>query len=71
IGGPTGLPNRLVNWVGSPGTKHDYSYQADKYFPNLEQDDNWELVGDSDEHTYFDLEYYFHKYENKNPKPLS
>lgn len=52
-------------------TKIHYSYQADKYFPNLDKHDDWELTGDSDEHTYFDLEYYFHKYENRNPKPLN
>lgn len=51
-------------------TKINYSYQADKYFPNLDEMDNWEITGDSDEQTYFDLEYYFYRYENKNPKPL-
>lgn len=48
-------------------TKINYSYQADTYFPNLDELDNWSLVEDSDEHTYFDLEYYFYKYENSNP----
>lgn len=51
-------------------TKINYSYQADKYFPNLDEMENWEITGDSDEQTYFDLEYYFYRYENKNPKPL-
>lgn len=51
-------------------TKIEYSYQADKYFPNLDKETSWELTGDSDEHTYFDLEYYFYRYENRNPKPL-
>ncbi|MBR1599604.1 MAG: dihydrofolate reductase [Lachnospiraceae bacterium] len=51
-------------------TKIDYSYQADKYFPDLDKDDDWHIVADSDEHTYFDIEYYFYKYENKNPKPI-
>lgn len=51
-------------------TKIDYSYQADKYFPNLDEDDNWSITGDSDEHTYFDLEYYFYRYENQNPKGI-
>ena len=51
-------------------TKIDYSYQADKYFPNLDNEPGWELTGDSDEHTYFDLEYYFYRYENRSPKPL-
>ena len=44
-------------------TKIDYAYQADTYFPNLDEDKEWELVGDSDEQTYYDLEYRFFKYE--------
>lgn len=51
-------------------TKIEYSYQADRYFPNLDKEDSWKLTGDSDEHTYFDLEYYFYRYENRNPKAL-
>lgn len=51
-------------------TKIDYSYEADKFFPDLEKNDNWELNGASDEHTYFDLEYYFYRYKNKAPKSL-
>lgn len=52
-------------------TKINYSYQADKYFPDLDKDDNWSIVADSDENTYFDIEYYFYKYENKNPMPIN
>lgn len=48
-------------------TKINYSYQADTYFPNLDKLDNWKVVEDSEEHTYFDLEYYFYKYENSAP----
>lgn len=51
-------------------TKIEYSYQADKYFPDLDKETGWQLTGDSDEHTYFDLEYYFYRYENRNPKAL-
>lgn len=47
-------------------TKIDYAYQADTYFPNLDESDEWELVGDSEEQTYYDLEYRFLKYERKN-----
>ena len=46
-------------------TKIDYSYEADAYFPNLDKMPEWEIVADSDEHTYFDLEYTFYKYERK------
>ncbi len=44
-------------------TKIDHSYEADTYFPNLENEDGWKMVGISDEQTYFDLEYYFTKYQ--------
>ena len=46
-------------------TKIDYAYQADAYFPNLDAMPEWELTADSDEQTYFDLEYYFLKYQRK------
>ena len=51
-------------------TKIQYAYQADKYFPDLDKEQNWSIVGESDEQTYFDLEYYFYKYHNSNPKSL-
>ncbi len=44
-------------------TKIEYAYQADTYFPNLDEDPNWKLVADSEEQTYYDLEYYFNRYE--------
>jgi dihydrofolate reductase len=44
-------------------TKIDYEYQADAYMPNLDENPEWKKVGESDEQTYFDLEYYFLKYE--------
>lgn len=44
-------------------TRINYSYQADAWFPNLDQREDWEITGDSEEHTYFDLEYYFYRYE--------
>lgn len=44
-------------------TKVDFSYEADAYFPNLDEKEEWVITEDSDEQTYFDLEYYFLKYE--------
>lgn len=52
-------------------TKINYAYQADSYFPNLDKLENWKLIGDSEEQTYFDLEYGFYLYENQNPLPLA
>lgn len=44
-------------------TKIDHAYEADTYFPNLDEDPEWELTGETEEQTYFDLEYVFQKYE--------
>lgn len=44
-------------------TKIEYSYEADTYLPNLDEMPEWKVTADSEEQTYFDLEYYFYKYE--------
>lgn len=46
-------------------TKIEYAYDADAYFPNLDENPDWELTGDSEEQTYFDLEFFFYRYEKK------
>lgn len=46
-------------------TKINYSYDADTYFPNLDEMDEWTIEESSDERTYFDLEYEFVKYVEK------
>lgn len=46
-------------------TKIDRKYQADAYFPNLDELPEWEITADSDEQTYFDVTYQFIKYERK------
>lgn len=46
-------------------TKINYAYDADAYFPNLDENPDWEITGDSEEQTYFDLEFYFYRYEKK------
>lgn len=51
-------------------TKIDHAFQADAYFPNLDELPGWRIAGDSDEQTYFDLEYRFLLYENQNPAAL-
>jgi len=43
----------------------DFAYAADTYFPNLEQNPDWELLDESDEQTYFDLCYTYRYYKNK------
>ena len=44
-------------------TKIDYSYDADAYFPNLDEKPEWKLTADSEEQTYFDVVFSFNKYE--------
>ena len=46
-------------------TKIEYAYDADAYFPNLDENPDWALTGDSEEQTYFDLEFFFYRYEKK------
>lgn len=46
-------------------TKIDFAYDADAYFPNLDEKEEWEITADSEEQTYFNLIYHFLKYEKK------
>jgi len=46
-------------------TKISHAYEADAHFPNLDAMDEWEVTGESEEQTYFDLEYLFVRYERK------
>lgn len=49
-------------------TRLDYSYEADTWMPDLDQEDGWELASIGEEETYFDLIYHFNIYRNHNPK---
>ena len=44
-------------------TKIDHEYEADAYFPNLDEIKEWKVTADSEEQTYFDIAYQFVKYE--------
>lgn len=46
-------------------TRIDYAYEADTWFPNLDEDEEWELTDEGEEQTCFDLEYAFTRYERK------
>lgn len=50
-----------VTWI-------EHAYEADSYFPNLDKDPNWVMTAESDELTYFDIPYYFRKYERVKEK---
>ncbi len=44
-------------------TKIDHAFDADTYFPNLDEDGEWKMTKISEEQTCFNLEYYFTVYE--------
>jgi dihydrofolate reductase len=46
-------------------TKIDYAYQADTYFPNLDEMEDWFLAEETEEQTYYDLSYTFCRYERR------
>ena len=46
-------------------TRIDYAYEADTWFPKLDEDEEWELTDEGEEQTCFDLEYAFTRYERK------
>lgn len=43
----------------------NHAYAADTFIPNLDASDEWYIAEESDEYTYFDLEYYFRTYKRK------
>ena len=46
-------------------TRINFAYEADRYFPNLDEMPEWKITATSDEQTYFDLEYVFVIYERR------
>ena len=46
-------------------TRTEHAYDADAWFPNLDEGPEWELTGQSEEKTYFDVEFTFCRYERK------
>jgi dihydrofolate reductase len=43
-------------------TRINYAYEADTYFPNLDESPDWQITADSDEQSYFDITYQFLQY---------
>ena len=46
-------------------TKIDQAFQADTFFPNLDEMDEWVMTEEGVEQTCFDLEFAFTKYERR------
>ena len=70
IGGETIYRQMLPYCNVAHITKIDRSYEADAFFPNLDEDSAWEVTAESDEQSYFDTTYSFVKYERKIEKYL-
>ena len=49
-------------------TRLNYRYEADTYFPDLDNDDNWYIADESEEMTYFSIEYQRVIYKRKSKK---
>ena len=65
VGGGTVYEELLPYCDEAYVTKIDFAYEADTYFPNLDEMKEWQITASSEEQTYFDLEYTFLKYEKK------
>ena len=65
IGGSSVYQELLLLCDTAHVTKIRHSYEADTWFPNLDEMEEWEITGESEEQTYFDLEYTFVRYERK------
>lgn len=63
IGGGTIYEQLLSECDTVHVTKIDREYEADAYFPNLDNMPEWKITATSEEQTYFDTTYSFIKYE--------
>lgn len=63
IGGGS-IYEQMLDYVDTAYVTYiDYAYQADTRFPNLDEKSEWVIAEESEEQTYFDVEYYFRKYK--------
>ena len=66
IGGASIYEQMLPYYDVAHVTVMDYAYQADTWFPNLDKMEEFVVAADSEEKTYFDLEYCFKMYVRKS-----
>ena len=66
IGGESVYRMMLPYCTTAHVTKTDYAYDADTWFPNLDEMPEWKITAEGEEETYFDIEYQFLKYERKS-----
>ena len=65
IGGESVYKEMLPYCDTAHVTKIDHAYEAETYYPNLDEIEGWEVTACSEEQTYFDLEFEFVKYEKR------
>ena len=51
-------------------TKMENIFKADTSFPNLDKDDNWEIINKSEDLNYENIKFNFYIYKNKQKKAL-
>ena len=66
IGGGTVYEQFLPYCSVAHVTRIDYAYEADTFFPNLDELPEWSVEATSGEKTYYDLEFEFVKYVKKH-----
>lgn len=65
IGGASIYEQMLPHCDVAHVTRMNYAYEADTWFPNLDEMPEFVVAADSEEKTYFDLEYCFKMYVRK------
>lgn len=66
IGGES-IYNQMIDYCDTAYITYiDYSYESDAFFPNLEEKSDWKMIDESDEYTYFDVEYYHRTYAKES-----
>lgn len=65
IGGDSVYKQMLPYCSRAHVTKIDFAYEADTFFPDLDQMEEWKVTEKSEEQTYFDIEYEFVTYEKE------
>ena len=63
IGGESVYRQLLPSCQTAYITKIDHAFQADTWFPSLDEQKEWQLIEGGEEQTCFNLEYYFTTYQ--------
>lgn len=70
IGGESVYTQLLPYCAEAYITKINKIYQADKYFTDLDRDENWQLISAGNSLNHNDIQFAFCKYVNNRVKPI-